>query len=94
MSSLKDTRNNRSQDEILTLREVGTLLMIGESTLYDLALRGELPAFKVGREWRFMKGQLFQWLRNKADSSMKPTEKIILDSIEEGIAVQAENPCS
>ncbi|KPL15893.1 hypothetical protein AMJ74_00430 [candidate division WOR_3 bacterium SM1_77] len=87
MSPLKDTKNNRSQDEILTLKEVGTLLRIGESTLYNLALRGELPAFKVGREWRFMKGQLFQWLRNKADSSLKPTEKIILDSIEEGIAV-------
>jgi len=87
MGSQKNKQNNRSQDEILTLKEVGALLRIGEATLYNLALKGELPACKVGREWRFMKGQLLQWLRDKADSSMKPTEKVILDSIEEGIAV-------
>lgn len=87
MSSQNNTNANRSQDEILTLKEVSALLRIGESTLYNLALRGDLPACKVGREWRFMKGQLFQWLRKKADSSIKPTSKIVLDSIEDGIAV-------
>jgi excisionase family DNA binding protein len=87
MNLQEGTNSDRSHDEILTLKEVSALLRIGESTLYHLALRGELPAYKVGREWRFMKGQIFQWFREKADSSMKPTRKKVFDSIEDGIAV-------
>ncbi len=87
MNLPEGANSDRSHDEILTLKEVSALLRIGEATLYHLALRGELPAYKVGREWRFMKGQIFQWFREKADSSMKPTSKTVFDSIEDGIAV-------
>ncbi len=41
------------QDEILTLPEVAQLLKVAEKTVYSMAQKGHLPAFKVGGQWRF-----------------------------------------
>ncbi len=38
---------------IVTAKEVGQYLKLTESTIYKLALTGELPGFKVGKSWRF-----------------------------------------
>jgi excisionase family DNA binding protein len=55
------------QDEILTLPEVAQLLKVAEKTVYTLAQREQLPAFKVGGQWRFKRVDLDQWIeRQKA----------------------------
>lgn len=46
----------------LTLGDVAAQLRISEKTAYDLARRGELPAFKVGRQWRVRHGDLARWI--------------------------------
>ena len=38
---------------IVTAKEVGQYLKLTESTIYKLALAGEIPGFKVGKSWRF-----------------------------------------
>jgi excisionase family DNA binding protein len=37
---------------IVTAKEVGEFLKLTESTIYNLALNGELPGFKIGKSWR------------------------------------------
>ncbi len=74
-------------EEILTLEEASKLLKIGEATTYSLAKKGELPACKVGREWRFTKSQLIEWMQRRAVSSDETFRRIVLDSIDDGIAV-------
>ena len=54
-----------STDEILTIKEASQFLKIGKTTLYKLARNGEIPARKVGREWRFVKSELIKWLKEK-----------------------------
>ena len=48
--------------EILTLDEAAKFLKIGRNTLYSLARTGEVPARKMGREWRFVSSALVDWL--------------------------------
>ncbi len=48
-------------DEILTLPEVAQLLKVAEKTVYTMAQRGGLPAFKVGGQWRFRRTDLHEW---------------------------------
>ena len=38
---------------IVTAKEVGQYLKLTESTIYKLALSGEIPGFRVGKSWRF-----------------------------------------
>lgn len=49
-------------DEILTLPEVAVLLKVAEKTVYTMAQRAELPAFKVRGQWRFKRVDLDSWI--------------------------------
>ncbi len=52
-------------DEILTLPEVAQLLKVAEKTVYTMAQKGVLPAFKVGGQWRFRRADLDAWIDAK-----------------------------
>jgi excisionase family DNA binding protein len=52
-------------DEILTLPEVAQLLKVAEKTVYTMAQKGDLPAFKVGGQWRFRRADLDAWIDAK-----------------------------
>jgi excisionase family DNA binding protein len=47
-----------TRDEVMTAREVAELLKMPVSTIYQLARRGELPASRLGRTWRFLRPRL------------------------------------
>lgn len=52
-------------DEILTLSEVAQMLKVAEKTVYTMAQKGDLPAFKVGGQWRFRRTDLNAWIDAK-----------------------------
>ena len=49
-------------EEVLTLKEVATLLKIAERTAYMMVQRGDLPGFKVGGQWRFKRVDIDAWM--------------------------------
>lgn len=49
-------------DSVLTLPEVAVLLKVAQKTVYTMAQRGQLPAFKVRGQWRFKRSDLEQWI--------------------------------
>lgn len=59
------------QDEILTLPEVAILLKVAEKTVYTMAQRAQLPAFKVGGQWRFKRVDLDRWIEQQKAASHK-----------------------
>ena len=51
--------------EIVDVEEgAATLLGVSTTTIYKLARKGEIPATRVGREWRFARANLIQWVAN------------------------------
>lgn len=59
-------------EEILTLSESAQYLRLAPVTIYRLARRGELPAVKCGRSWRFHRGELEEWLRGLSSPPHMP----------------------
>ena len=59
--------------EILTLDEVAAYLKAGKRTVYRLAQKGDIPAFKLGGTWRFRRSELDAWIaesiRQKSDGA-------------------------
>lgn len=49
-------------EPILTLPEVAQLLKVAEKTVYTMAQKGEIPAFKVRGQWRFQRTDIEQWI--------------------------------
>ena len=48
--------------DILTLDEVAAFLKAGKRTVYRLAQKGGIPAFKLGGTWRFRRAELDAWI--------------------------------
>ena len=48
--------------DVLTPAQLAELLQVDEKTVRDLARRGEIPARKLGREWRFSRRAVLDWL--------------------------------
>ena len=61
-----------SPDDILTISEIASLLRIAEKTVYGLAQRGDLPAFKVGGQWRFRRMAIDAWIEAKTRTAGAP----------------------
>ncbi len=49
-------------DEILTLEEVSEIFKVSTKTILKILREEDLPARKIGREWRFSRQALFQWM--------------------------------
>ncbi len=50
--------------KVLTLREVSEYLRMHRSSLYRLLAKHQIPAFKVGSDWRFNLEDIDRWRRH------------------------------
>lgn len=49
---------------LLTVNEVATILRLKPETIRSMARRGDLPAIKLGRVWRFRSSSIKQMLED------------------------------
>ena len=52
--------------DYLSIEDVARCFGVNATTVYRLAQRGKLPAFKVGNQWRFSKAMLDEWVSEQA----------------------------
>ncbi len=53
-------------EEIMTPSEVAALLKIHLKTVYKLAERGVIPGNRIGRSWRFSRGDVLELVSSKS----------------------------
>jgi len=61
--------------ELMTVEEVADYLRVTEKTIYRLLQRRNIPATKVGRQWRFDRTLITEWLQQ---SSAKANANILI----------------
>jgi len=54
--------HNVVRQEVLTLKDAALYLRLSAAAVKASAQRGEIPGRKIGKEWRFLKSALQQWL--------------------------------
>jgi len=55
--------------DMLTAKDIQELLHVDRSTVYRMAEAGNIPAMRVGRQWRFPTDQITEWLNSNATAS-------------------------
>jgi PTS system nitrogen regulatory IIA component len=55
-------------DKWLTLEDLATYLKLSKTKLYGMAQRGDIPASKIGNQWRFDREEIDQWMKTHATS--------------------------
>jgi excisionase family DNA binding protein len=69
--SVRDTeRPNGGANEIWTVSMLAGYLRCHPSTIYRLLKRGQIPAFKIGSDWRFQKAVIERWLKKSTIDSI------------------------
>ena len=67
-SSIDTSGGVTVSDKLMTVEQMAEYLQVDEYTIYAWARKGKMPAFKVGRFWRFRKEDIDKWLEeNKVD---------------------------
>jgi excisionase family DNA binding protein len=62
---------------VLTLDEVAAFLKVHPSTVYRLLKKHQLPAFKVGSDWRFNQGSIERWIEERETvEATQPVPKV------------------
>lgn len=58
-------------EKLLTLEQVADYLNVDKFTVYRLLSDKELPAFKVGNQWRFKRKMIENWLMKNSNLKRK-----------------------
>lgn len=61
--------NPDEQSKVMTLAEVADYLNCHYGTIYRLVRGGDLPAFRLGGSWRFMRSDLEQWIASRTSGA-------------------------
>ena len=54
----------------MTAEETCRYLKITPRTLYRYLRGHQIPAFKLGKEWRFVRSDLEQWIRDRTKATL------------------------
>jgi excisionase family DNA binding protein len=64
---------NDVMDAWLTPEDVRQTLAISISNLRGMARRGEIPAYRIGRAYRFNEAEILDWIREQRIKPEDPT---------------------
>lgn len=67
------------EDRWLSVDEIGDYLGVKRDTVYKWISDKGMPAHKIGRLWKFKKGEVDEWVRTgRADSSSENNKNTIV----------------
>jgi len=61
----KNKQSELNMDKWLTLEQIAEYLQMSTSSIYKMAQAGKIPAYKVGRQWRFKKEEIDKWVEKQ-----------------------------
>ena len=65
----KRRKSGRVNEVILDVEGAALLLGVSKHTIYRLITKDKLPAAKLGREWRFHRPTLIEWVATGSNAS-------------------------
>lgn len=68
--------------EILTIRQLAEYLMVSEKTVYRMLDRNQLPAVRVGAQWRFRRADIDNWLTDEVRRVEHEGQRSVLEALE------------
>lgn len=79
MSTQQRRKTKQASADVLDVHEAGWLLGAHIETVRRLARGGGLPAYKVGKDWRFSKPALHQWMETHHVRQRSPLLLVVDD---------------
>ena len=68
-----------SQAVVLTVHDVAVYLRLSEAKVYRMAREGSVPAFRLGKSWRFRKDLIDDWMLREIGIKFRPAIPVAED---------------
>ncbi len=52
-------------NDLMTTKELAEYLQLDRMTIYKLLKSGDIPANRVGHQWRFFRSDIDMWIRSQ-----------------------------
>lgn len=62
LAQMKSKASKSDSNAVLTVKELAEYLKLHPTTVYRLLKAGQVPAFRVGSDWRFNREEIDLWL--------------------------------
>src|SRR2546426_12673405 len=72
------------RDEVLTTAETCRYLKVAPRTLYRYIQEKRVPAFKLGKDWRFVKSEMDMWVRGESREYTRKKTRLVGESCSQG----------
>jgi excisionase family DNA binding protein len=72
---VKNRRGTELENDIMTLEEVAAYLKLKPQTIYTWAQEKKIPAAKLGKEWRFKRSIIDEWIVQHMDEKFESVIK-------------------
>ncbi len=67
MAEIQEEPKKRERTQIMTLKEVAKYLGLHPISIYRLIKTSDIPAMKIGGQWRFKKEVLDDWFSKQSN---------------------------
>lgn len=62
---------SKDADQVMTVNELAQHLRVHPSTIYRMLKKHEIPSFRVGSDWRFLKSSIQTWMDSQTGAAAK-----------------------
>jgi excisionase family DNA binding protein len=69
---MKRVSATRKTEEIMTISSLALYLHCSHSFIYRLLKKKQIPAFKIGSDWRFFRAAIDEWIARQYDTTNPP----------------------
>jgi PTS system nitrogen regulatory IIA component len=63
------------EDQLMSVRDLADYLQVDVSSVYLWSQRGQIPALKVGRMWRYRRSDIEAWLDERRSPATKDVSR-------------------
>lgn len=70
----------------LTVEQISAHLQVSKETVYRWLDRGKIPAHRVGKQWRFLVGEVDEWVR-RGEATENPRAQRTPDGQEDSVSI-------
>ena len=71
LGAMSDMKKTDTSIKLLTLAEAATILKISKRTLHRMIQNRQIPAFKVGGQWRILESRFQEWVQEEESTTPK-----------------------
>jgi excisionase family DNA binding protein len=73
----RSERLHQMDSEIVDVAGAAALLGVSKTAIYGLLKKGELPARKIGKEWRFTRKNLLAYVGQATTTPMEDPDELV-----------------